>query len=260
MGYRANYHTHTYRCGHASGEASDYARVALESGMSLLGFSDHTPLPDGRWSDFRMASRELDGYVDAVRTAASRYPALEVLLGMECEWLPEFKGFYEDELLGAREFDYLIGACHLTQVDGRWQGSFDHTSTPVALRAYAKLCVATMESGLFAFIAHPDLFGSCNPVWNPDTAACAHEICTASVALGVPLEINGLGFRKSLIPGEQGPRPPYPWTPFWEVAAACGVQVVLNSDAHHPEDVAANYPDVAAVRDRFQLVEADLGL
>ena len=47
---KRNYHTHTYRCQHARGDCVDYARVASELGMEVLGFSDHTPLPDGRWS------------------------------------------------------------------------------------------------------------------------------------------------------------------------------------------------------------------
>ena len=39
----ANYHTHTYRCGHAVGHESQYAEQAAEKGLKILGFSDHTP-------------------------------------------------------------------------------------------------------------------------------------------------------------------------------------------------------------------------
>lgn len=260
MGFRSNYHTHTFRCGHASGDAPEYARLAHAAGCQLLGFSDHTPLPDGRWGDFRMRLDELPSYVAAVRDAGTAVPGLQVLLGMECEWWPEVDGFYREVLLGEVGCDYLVGAAHLTELDGRWQGSFDHTTSPRALAAYARQCVRTMESGLFAFLAHPDIFGCCNLRWSAETAACAREICTASVALGVPLEINGLGFRKAALRTPEGVRPPYPWVPFWEIAAEAGVRVVLNSDAHHPADVVANYEDVAAIRDRFQLVEADLAL
>ncbi len=261
MGFTANYHTHTYRCGHATGDAPEYARIAAAGGCKVLGFSDHTPMPDGRWQDWRMRFTELEDYEQAVRQAALEQPALTVLLGMECEWLPELRAFYEDELLGRRGYDYLIGACHLTELSaGEWVGSFDHTTTPQALAAYAATCIRTMESGLFAFIAHPDLFGCCNESWTVDIGKCAHDICASAAALNVPLEINGLGFRKGLVEGSDGKRPPYPWAPFWEVAAEHGVRVVLNSDAHHPQDVLGNYEDVSRLRDRFKLVEADLGL
>ena len=51
-----NYHTHTYRCGHAIGEDEEYIKVSIQNGIKHLGFSDHIPFafPDGyeylRWS------------------------------------------------------------------------------------------------------------------------------------------------------------------------------------------------------------------
>ena len=249
-------HTHTSRCLHASEDVADYARVAAAGGMTVMGMSDHTPLPDGRWQDHRMRMAQLPGYIAAVR--GCRVPGLRVLLGMECDWAPEFASFYRDELLARHGFDYLIAGCHFTP-DGRtWVGSFDNLTTPARLRAYARQAVATMESGLFAFLTHPDLFGVCNPRWTADTKACADEICAAAVALGVPLELNSYGIRKPWVPGEDGDRPGYPWRPFWEVAAHQGVRVVLSSDAHRPTDVFAGVAEITAMRDELGLVEAEL--
>lgn len=257
MPFVANYHTHTFRCGHASGDAPEYARIAAAAGCRVLGFSDHTPLPDGRWQDWRMRLGEIDAYEAAVATAAAEQPSLTVLLGMECEWSPELRAYYEDELLGRRGYDYLIGASHLIVMDGEWVGSFDRTVTPAALRAYAAQCVATLESGLFSFLAHPDIMGCCNAGWTSDIAACARDICQASVRTGVPLEINGLGFRKPWLVHADGKRPQYPWAPFWEIAAEEGVRVVLSSDAHHPQDAVGNFDDVEGMRARFQLATAE---
>ena len=39
----ANYHTHTARCGHAAGTEDEYVQQAIQSGLKILGFSDHTP-------------------------------------------------------------------------------------------------------------------------------------------------------------------------------------------------------------------------
>ena len=41
---RHNYHTHTYRCGHAVGEDEDYILEAIGLGMQTIGFSDHVML------------------------------------------------------------------------------------------------------------------------------------------------------------------------------------------------------------------------
>ena len=40
-----NYHTHTYRCGHAVGNEREYVEKAIELGFSELGFSEHAPMP-----------------------------------------------------------------------------------------------------------------------------------------------------------------------------------------------------------------------
>ena len=42
---KANYHTHTARCGHATGTDEDYVLAAIEQGFDELGFSDHVPWP-----------------------------------------------------------------------------------------------------------------------------------------------------------------------------------------------------------------------
>ena len=39
----ANYHTHTTRCRHASGTEEAYVQAAIQGGLEILGFSDHTP-------------------------------------------------------------------------------------------------------------------------------------------------------------------------------------------------------------------------
>ena len=41
----ANYHTHTARCRHAAGADREYVRSAIDSGVKILGFSDHAPFP-----------------------------------------------------------------------------------------------------------------------------------------------------------------------------------------------------------------------
>lgn len=38
-----NLHTHTFRCNHATGEDKAYVEYAIQSGVKVLGFSDHCP-------------------------------------------------------------------------------------------------------------------------------------------------------------------------------------------------------------------------
>ena len=64
-----NYHTHTWRCKHASGDVDDYCRAAVEQGLSVLGLSDHAALPDDRWPGVRMNFDELSSYCHAIDVA-----------------------------------------------------------------------------------------------------------------------------------------------------------------------------------------------
>ncbi len=257
----ANLHTHTYRCRHASGDVADYAKVAVAGGLRVLGMADHAPLPDRWWQDHRMAPEELDGYIAAVRAVQQSHASrLTVLLGMECDWRPEYRSWYEDELLGRRRFDYLIAGVHfLTDPDGAgaWIGSFDHSDTPRRLRAYVAGAVATMESGLFRTLTHPDVFGVCNPRFSADCSAAARDIGACAAATGVALELNGYGLRKPKVRGETGERPGYPWPPFWEAVADSGARVMLSSDAHRPQDLLSGFAELAALRDACGLREAD---
>lgn len=249
----ASFHTHTFRCKHATGEVIDYARSAFEAGSRILGISDHVPLPDDRWPEARMAFSELDDYTDAIEFAQKALPDLKILKGMECEYAPEYHSYFKDELLGERAYDYLIGAGHYTPLAGTWINSFENLKTASALKAYSTYLAQTMESGLFAFIAHPDLFGCSNTRWSADLAACSRDIFQAAEATKTPLEINGYGFRKPPVQSAEGLRPRYPWRPFWEMAANYDIQVICNADAHRPKDVLANIKDAKDLANAFKL-------
>lgn len=235
MPLRESLHVHTWRCGHATGTVADFAAAAAAAGMTTIGIADHAPLPDHRWPEIRMPLSALAEHAAEVR--AVRIPGLRVLLGMECEPLPEYLGFYRTELRGRAGCDYLIAACHFV-ANGR--GGWDWPGErPVDAAAYAAQAVAALESGLFIALAHPDLLGYTPGPWTAEHAAMAHDICAASAATGVALELNAYGLRKPTVgDGAGGQRHVYPWHPFWMIAATHCTPVVVWSDAHRPDDIA----------------------
>lgn len=245
-----NLHTHTARCNHASGSVRDYVQAAREKKMPLLGLSDHMPRPDGRWKSSRMMMNELTAYEDEILRAREEFDDIHIAKGLECEYLPELRSYIEDELLGARGFEYLIGAVHYVNPDGGWK-DFHLMTDPRDLLAYAKLVVKTMESGLFLFFAHPDLFGYSYREWDVNAQACGRDILAAARALDIPLEINGYGMRKGMIETKSGERWKYPWLHFWDLATEYDVRVIASSDAHEPENVDGNIKDgLKIARDR----------
>ncbi len=253
-----NYHTHTWRCKHASQDVDAYCKAAVERGLSVLGISDHTALPDNRWDHIRMDIDELPAYCEAVDQAAASHPQLTVLKSAECEYAEEYASFFSDTLLGELQFDYLVGAAHFFPIEGEWRGTYGGAESKKALQAYTDYFIKSMQSGLFAFMAHPDLFGNSYLQWDENTKAASHDIFTAAAELKVPLEINGYGLRKPKIDTPEGMRCMYPWLPFWEMASDYNIEYIVNSDAHHPRDVDANIEEAASIGRQFGLTMTDL--
>ena len=103
---RINFHTHTRLCKHADGEPVDYCREAVKQGVSVLGFSDHTPYPVKRWETVRMDLDQMPLYVNGIEAARREFPQLRIVMGMECEYDPAYANFFKDVLMG----EYVHGA------------------------------------------------------------------------------------------------------------------------------------------------------
>ena len=261
MDRRCNFHTHTSRCKHATGTPLDYCEAALSAGVSVLGFSDHAPFPDGRWKTVRMAQSELPQYVADVREAQRRYAGrVVVYLGLECEYVRGLRGYLRDELLGRQGLDYLVAAAHQYPFggEGHWCSSFSQSRlTPAQLYAYTDYVLETLGSGLYDVLAHPDLFGMGLRHWDDDARACSQAICQAARQQGVFLEINANGFRKPYLLDGGVVRRPYPLRPFWEVVAEEGAQAISGSDAHRPALVWAQMDECRAIADACGLTLAN---
>lgn len=237
------YHTHTFRCKHAAGDVVDYARAAQAAGLATLGASDHCPLPDNRWASVRMPLDQLPDYEAAVARARQAVPAMRVLLAMECDVGQPYFTWYRDTFL-ARGYDYLIAAIHFLDRDGTEISAFGGCREAVALRDWTAKALAAIDSGLFAFLAHPDNIACGDQAWTPEIAAAVDDVCAAAAARAVPLEMNSLGLRE---------RRGYPWRPFWERAASHGCSVILSTDAHRPEDTAWGLDAMAALASELGL-------
>ena len=103
-----NLHTHSYFCGHGTGTIAEYVAEAQKQGLKLLGFSEHCPVEDNRWNRSRMALEQMSIYEDDIANARAE-ASLPILTGYECDYLPQYRSYYQE--IGAR-VDYLICAIH----------------------------------------------------------------------------------------------------------------------------------------------------
>ena len=248
----SNFHTHTFLCKHASGHPEDYYRQALSDGCTALGFSDHCPYPAGTpdyWPEIRMTVEEAPFYAREVNALKNNSP-FPVYLGFECEWDKNLFNWYKDGLKGEFGADYLILGPHWV-TEGREHLYIPYEMEKSVLFKYTAQTIEGMRSGLFAFLAHPDLCMGHGRLWDSDVESCMKDIIAAAKDLNLPLEINGLGMHKAKCRTESGLRYAYPVDEFWELAADAGVRVVCNADAHNPEAVISQARDARGYAERF---------
>ncbi len=252
---KVNLHTHTDRCRHAVGSVRDYCLEARKYGLEILGFSDHGPFPDYEYNPDRMFYSDMPDYIGDIEKAQQEFPELTILKGLEIDYRPCLgKAFYEDEYVCRFGLDYLIGGQHYVTAGGKhsaWWLSYINPTPIFFLKEYVEAAVETMSTGLLEYFTHPDLIAMACDRWTPDHRAAMKDIVEAAKDLDLPLEINAYGFRKPYVDTPEGKRQPYPWHPFWEMAAGAGVKVVIGMDAHKPEDVYSNYAEVRAFADEF---------
>ena len=227
-----NLHTHTARCKHAQDTDEQYVRCAIRAGFADLGFSDHGPLPyqDGYISHIRMDVNETDSYLNSIASLRARFgDRIRLHTGFEYEYFPAFASFLREDILP--RVDYLVLGNHF-DLDERTGMYFGACRTPADIRLYLARTVAGMQSGLYRYLAHPDLFLYAYPTFDAAAGEVSRELCRAAKALGMPLEYNLLGLEKqrSGVPGLG-----YPCHLFWEIAAEEGVTALIGVDAHRAD-------------------------
>lgn len=225
-----NYHTHTYRCGHASNDSDrDYVEAAIKVGFKQLGFSDHGPFREFSKKSDRMDYDMLDDYLNSIYALKKEYAGIiDVKVGSEFEYFDD----HMDQILELKEkTEYLILGQHYAYPDA----GFDYCIGPNnrdTLLKYRDLVCKGMDTGLFLYVAHPDYF--CGAINNFDEVCeeVARDIAIQAVKTNTPLELNIKMRDRKPIHYEHGDYVMYPHRPFWEVVSKYPVKCVYGFDAH----------------------------
>ncbi len=220
-----NYHTHTYRCGHATGTEEEYILRAIDCGIKYMGFADHAPLrfSDGYELGFRVPVAKAREYVTTLSALKEKYKdKIDIKIGFEMEYYPDM---FRQMLENIKDYgaEYLILAEHFA--DPEYPEATEHTAAPndsvEKLKRYVDRVIEGMKTGVFTYVAHPDMIN-----FTGDTEVYKNEmrkICVASRECGIPLEINCLGIRDNRH---------YPNMSFWEMAGEEQCPVTFGFDAH----------------------------
>lgn len=238
-----DYHTHSYRCGHAVGTMRQYVESAISRGIGELGLTDHIWLyfeddHSRRNPTFAMSENEFAAHVEEMLRLRDEYAGrINIRISVEADYIAG----REDELLAILDrypFDYVLGSVHF--LDGWPLDAPEEVDryrrekvSEIYLQYYAQLQRA-VRLGCFDLLAHLDLPKKFGFLPEVDISATVEETLTLIASSGVAVEVSSAGLRKPI--GEIYPAP--------EILSRMhqlGIPIALSSDAHAPEEVGADY-------------------
>jgi histidinol-phosphatase (PHP family) len=235
-----NDHFHDDASADAAAPLIAHCRAALECGVTSLCVTNHVEIPDGDggWRvDLAEASERFRGELEAVGEARRAFPDLDVRLGAEFEYRPEWTEPLE-RLAGAVPFDLVLGSVHVVDGLNVSGGSeperyFEGRDCRAAYRAYFESVERMVLWGGFDVVAHFDLvkrFGHlhCGPYDPSDFESTIRRILRRMATAGIGLEINTSG-------AVQPPGVPYPEAEILAWAREEGVShLTIGTDSHAP--------------------------
>ncbi len=240
--YAIDYQVHSFRSHDGRATIIDHCERAVQLGLDEIGFSEHLDFdPD----DPAVGHFDYDRYVSEIFEARDRFAdSLTIRMGIEVD----YQKWFEDEIaeyLATHSFDFVIGSVHYVDrvmimtpeyVNGRSSGQ--------AYDLYFAAVLDSVQSGLIDIVGHLEyakrrgvpVFGPFDPTRNHDTVMA---LFGEMIGRGVALEINTAGLR-------QNAGGPYPCPEHVRMYASLGGRLLtIGSDAHHPDDLAAEYSHAA---------------
>ncbi|HZF01914.1 MAG TPA: histidinol-phosphatase HisJ family protein [Methylomirabilota bacterium] len=236
----ADYHMHTPLCRHAVGEPDEYAKRALEIGLTEIGFSDHSPMRQDNFDNWRMNFSQLDEYVEKVRRAQKNFPQLTIRLALEVDYFPNREDWIR-ELAAKYPWDYFIGSVHY--VSDSWAiddpqklSEWKNRDSFEVWQIYFERLTKAAESKLFEIIGHADLPKKFGHKPNHDCSALYEKFLDAAKKNNCAIELNTAGLHKDC-------KEIYPSREILQIAFKKNVPITFGSDAHAPGEVGMNFAD-----------------
>jgi len=183
------FHVHSWRCGHAENVSDEaYVRKAVSLGASSICFTDHAPFPGDPFRS-RMRFEQLNEYISTLKELKIQYrESISIFIGLEIEYLPSFKSYYED-LKAMDDLDMLLLGQHHSELSpGVYTFQFENKT-----EEWKYLFDGQMNgliSGYFDFVAHPDRLFKKEFVWTNSMYRSSNDFILRAREFSVPIEKN----------------------------------------------------------------------
>ncbi len=239
---KTDYHIHTKLCGHAKGTPAEYVQAAINKGFGEIGFADHSPAPPEYDPKHRMTLSQFDGYVSEIERLQKKYTNIRIRLGIETDYYPGFES-YLSKLRKNYPIEYAIGSVHFLNGNPIFHSDTIDCSQDQAeklITGYFDGFLQLIQSGLIDILGHFDLIKWVLPHASKIINRVGYKLLHEAAIHGTILEVNTSGLRKQ-------PQEIYPAPAILEKAFCLDIPICLNSDAHQPDDVGADFHNVQPI-------------
>ena len=241
-----DYHVHLETGPYTLDWLKEYLDVAKSRGITDLGFSEHgyrfkqaKQLLFNPWVAERQ-TEDLEEYIKLIIQAKEQ--KLPVKLGIELDYLPGKEKEIE-EFLKPYPWDYVIGSVHwlndwgfdLDQMKDRWS---DKKVIDIYTQ-YFSIVEEMIASKLFDILGHLDVikvFGHKPDDSEKEKLLMIYDQLVSKLSSSeIAVELSTAGLRKPV-------NELYPSPDLMKRLVNRRVPLIINSDAHRPADVGADYP------------------
>ena len=243
-----NLHTHSY---FSDGKSTPEEVVleAINQGMKVLGFSDHSPVPFE--NSFAIKNDEVQNYISTIKSLKEKYQdQIDIYCSMEMDFIPgivkDFKKTKEELSL-----DYMIGSVHLVgnDINKLWfidgskvetydEGLFNYYNGDIkkGVKTFFHQYNEMIETEEFDIVGHfdkikmhnRDRYFTENEKWYRDLLM---ETLTLIKEKSLIVEINTRGIYKKRSEDF------YPSTWILPIMCEMNIPVVISSDSHKSEEL-----------------------
>ncbi|SDL85734.1 histidinol-phosphatase (PHP family) [Catalinimonas alkaloidigena] len=252
-----NYHSHCRYCD-GKGEPEVFAQRAIELGLDAYGFSSHGPVPfETTWN---MRAEDVTHYLSEIHQLREKYrDQIQLYCGMEVDFVPGLISV-QHGIVREAGLDYTIGSIHFVdayadgtpwEIDGPHEGflrglhEIFEGDVKRAVRRYFELTRQMIREAPPSVVGHVDkikmqneggtLFSEEDGWYQDEVAETLRTIADARLTV----EVNTRGLYKKKT------EETYPSRWILERMWAMDIPVMLNSDAHRPNEITAYFEEAA---------------
>lgn len=231
------FHLHDVCCKHSTLTLEDAVNYSIKHGYKALYWTEHCPVSVScGYAHRRPTHEELTNLKNRMEEYNNKYgPNFHIYFGYEVEYNKPNRWYYE-KLARDPLCDFLILGVHfygdLFKEPWPYPYCINDTHTPKDIKEYLEMSKTGMESGLFSWAPHPEIWLNSYAKWDKYAIAASKKIIHTAIKTRTPLGFN-VNFKSLNEKSEWH----YPSKYFWNLVTKTSARVIIESDAHCLEKI-----------------------